>query len=349
MKKRIGLFTWLGDGNYGTALQSYALYRTIEQLGHDVYVLSHRSPRRELKRLFSGGLSAQGKLIRRFQKANMNISVAYSGQALRRHNRSTDVYVCGGDQMWNTCHCFNPFNFLSFAGDTRRVSYAVSVGAVRFAEDSINEVKRLLQPFHSLMLREKSGADAVSELTGRQDVHTVLDPCLLPERGFWNAVADGSSLVTPGRYILCYILGHNDCNAAIKDISERTGISELVVIPSTENPDIRLEGASVYSSAGLEDFIKLVRNSSLVITDSFHGTVMSIIMERDFVELRRFSDSDNASQNTRIYELLENMGLTGRFHDSKEWQAPCDYAPVCAKLEKLRQTSLEELSKALDA
>lgn len=349
MKKRIGLFTWLGDGNYGTALQSYALYRTIELLGHDVYVLSHRSPRRELKRLLSGGLSPQGRLIRRFQKANMKISVAYSGRSLRRHNRNTDVYVCGGDQMWNTCHCFNPFNFLSFAGDTRRVSYAVSIGAVRFAEESINEVKRLLQPFHSLMLREKSGADAVSELTGRQDVHAVLDPCFLPGRSFWDETADASAIITPDRYILCYILGKDDCNAVMKDISDRTGISELVVIPSTENPDIRLDGASVYSSAGLEDFIKLVRSASLVVTDSFHGTVMSIIMERDFVELRRFADSDNASQNTRIYELLENMDLAGRFYGSKEWQAPCSYVPVRAKLEELRRTSLKELSKALDA
>ena len=89
-----------------------------------------------------------------------------------------------------------------------------------------------------------------------------------------------------------------------------------------------------------------MRGASLVVTDSFHGTALAIALERQFINLKRFSDSDIASQNIRLKDLLDRLGI-----DDRTWQgempAPIDYAPVRARLEILRKESAAYLEKAL--
>lgn len=351
MKENIGLFTWLGDGNYGTALQAYALYSAISKLGHPVYVLSHKSPRRELKKFFCNKrTNASACHIRRFHKERMKIRTAWCSAGLRLHNLSTKAYVCGSDQMWNTWHSFNPFNFLSFAGRCKRIAYAPSLGAASFEPSTENAVRALLSRFDHISLREESSTSAVRKLSGRSDVVTVLDPVFLPDRAEWESIASGAekSIGAGSGYILCYLLKNRDYDAEIADIRRLSGIDKVAVIPATENQEIKIGGAEYFPGAGVEDFMQLIRNASLVVTDSFHATAFSIIFGKQFVEFKRFSENDPASQNSRIACLLESLGLEGRFYDEGKWQSTIDYSTINQKLDPMRRQSLEYLRKALE-
>jgi hypothetical protein len=87
-----------------------------------------------------------------------------------------------------------------------------------------------------------------------------------------------------------------------------------------------------------------------VCTDSFHGTIFSILFEKLFVEFKRFEDADPKSQNSRIYGLLDMFGLSGRLYDedSKKWSERIDYKPIIDKIEEGREASLQYLVNAIE-
>ena len=341
-KKNIGLVTWFGTPNYGTSLQAYALYKALEERGCNVKIIRRFKEPFNLKNIKDNFFYAHG--IRRFWKYGRDRFPAKTRGDLHRLLESTDLFVAGSDQLWNCRDHFRGFEFLEFAVGKKKISYATSIGTAEIPDEYKEKVKEYLSDFQYISLREQSGASSIAEVTGRDDIATVLDPVLLQDREFWESFS-GSARQTPAMpegYVLYYILKKVPSAASLPRDDRR----KAVIIPSGENPDFTLPGATIVPDAGLREFVALVRGASLVVTDSFHGTALAIALERQFVNLKRFSDSDIASQNIRLKDLLDRLGI-----DDRTWQgempAPIDYAPVRARLEILRKESAAYLEKAL--
>jgi hypothetical protein len=374
MKKRIQIVTWLGNGNFGTSLQSYALYHFLSIKGYDCSILSsfnykHFSLKGYLKMILSALGIMKIRERRKIKKASdsrklMKLSEFFEHNIrqesvsnpwqYRNLLRNTDVFCVGSDQVWNAYFNFSPFNFLDFAGNVKRISYASSMGTKDFPEEYKETVKNLLLKFAHISLRETTGRKAVSRLTGRNDIKTVLDPTFLLTAKDWNSVSEQSriEISLPKYYMLVYLIGNNDnYPKQVRELQTKTGIENVIVIPAVENPNFEIKGSIVYRDAAVAEFVKLIKDAAWVCTDSFHATALSINIGKNFTEFLRFKDSDQGSQNSRIYDVLDTFMLQNRLYNEMQdlWSKPIDYKESHAILDHLRMDSTDWLVNAIEA
>lgn len=374
MKKRIQIVTWLGNGNFGTSLQSYALYHFLSIRGYDCCILSsfnykHFSLKGYLKMILSAlGImkirerrkirkaADSKKLIKlsEFFENNIRQKAVSNPWQYRKLLMNTDVFCVGSDQVWNAYFNFSPFNFLDFAGNVKRISYASSMGTKDFPEKYKETIKDLLLKFAHISLRETTGREAVSRLTGRKDIKTVLDPTFLLNAEDWSSVAKQSQIEisVPKNYMLVYLIGNNDnYPKQVRELQEKTGIENVIIIPAVENPNFEIQGSIVYRDAAVAEFVKLLKDATWVCTDSFHATALSINFGKNFTEFLRFKDSDKGSQNSRIYDVLETFKLQNRLYNEMQemWSKPIDYKESHEILNHLRTDSTDWLINAIEA
>lgn len=374
MKKRIQIVTWLGNGNFGTSLQSYALYHFLSIKGYDCSILSSFNYKHfSLKGYFKMILSALGimkirerrkikkatdsrKLMKlsEFFEHNIRQESVSSPWQYRNLLRNTDVFCVGSDQVWNAYFNFSPFNFLDFAGNVKRISYASSMGTKDFPEKYKETIKNLLLKFAHISLRETTGREAVSRLTGRKDIKTVLDPTFLLTAEDWSSVAKQSQIEisVPKNYMLVYLIGNNDnYPKQVRELQEKTGIENVIIIPAVENPNFEIQDSIVYRDAAVAEFVKLLKDATWVCTDSFHATALSINFGKNFTEFLRFKDSDKGSQNSRIYDVLDTFKLQNRLYNEMQemWSKPIDYKESHEILNHLRTDSTDWLINAIEA
>jgi len=319
-KKKIALVSWIGGPNYGTVLQSWALYSFLRSLGHDVRLVRRYSFVWGVKKSLDHVLKPLGvnilktrdpendkfRRIRQLQKDTFRFYriVGPFGKIAARFR--FDVFVCGSDQIWNVYNCFDPYLFLDFAGSKPRISYAASIGTADIMGQYRAKVAQLVNQFSAVSVREVLAADVLSALTGRNDIVTVLDPTLLYTADQWREFASSAelSVSVDEPYILVYLLGRiNDPAGELETLKAETGISRVIVLLSGEYPDLSVSGAEIVSDAGAREFVAYLDHASYVLTDSFHGTAFSINLSVPYRNLKRFDDADVASQNSRLDNL----------------------------------------------
>ena len=371
--KNIVIVTWLGGGNYGTSLQSFALHKKLVMLGYHVSFLQNIPTRFTIKNKIKYFLQKVGIDFDKFKKIIKPIPQTVKQQKLanfvsENYNlckpindpkqietliAKTDVFVTGSDQIWNTAFNFNPFNFLDFAGNAKRIAYASSIGLQDFPEEHKLEVSRMLSKFSHLGLREETAVKIVSKLLGRNDIVQVLDPTFLLDSNDWKQIASDAKIEIslPKQYILCYLIGKNEWyREQLNDVISKIGINHVIIIPAAENASFKIEGATVYDAAGPLEFVKLIQKATCVCTDSFHATAISINLNINFIEFIRFKETDKASQNSRIYDVLSHYGMMHRIYarESEEWKMKMDFTESNRQLEIDRKQSLRYLIGAIE-
>lgn len=369
MKKRIAIITWIGQGNFGTSLQSFSLHWYLGQKGYDV-CLVEASPfgkglRHHVKvMLYLCGLlrllnllrnrkhTARQRKLDAFVAQYYNVPTLITSSQVSRFVNETDVFVSGSDQIWNSYYRYDPFMFLDFNTPGRKVAYASSMGTDHVKAEYQEPIRKALMDFDYIGVREQDAAKALSALTGRDDIVQVLDPTFLIKSEAWHDICRGAKIEfeCPERYILCYLIGNNDYyQSQLEDVRRQTGIEQVVIIPSEETPDFSCPGAIRYEKAVPLEFVRLIENASLVCTDSFHATVLSINLQKDFVVLQRFQNDDPKSQNSRLCNVMERYGLSDRIYDcnTTTWAQGINYEPISQILEKDRAFSEKYLEKAL--
>jgi hypothetical protein len=260
-----------------------------------------------------------------------------------------DAYICGSDQIWNPFMCrpdsvpgFDPAYFLHFAPIPKRIAYAPSIAIPVIPKDLIADFVRLASGIKRLSCREKPGADTITRLCGRR-VNWVADPVLLSSAAEWQAVA-GSATLDP--YLLCYFLGPGEaCRAFAKRVARKHRLPVKII--SAIEQDVEELGAEDVSSIGPAEFLSLIMGAACVCTDSFHGTLFSIIFERPFFVLERPASKAMAS---RIHSILGKLGLSAQLRlgdDRLPLDLPIDYEEARSKLKAYRTESLEYLREAL--
>lgn len=391
---RIGILTFHYVTNFGAVLQSYALYTYLTNLGHTVYFIDFRPYRASaLKRVISvdalrsliniscdAPISFSHHLARRM---NERIGLAQRLQSERdcdllpifdsfreRHFRMTnqryltlkdlkinppecDAYVTGSDQVWSY---LNPNLYRAYLLDfgsknTRRISYAASFGKRELEPFLRKEYKKYLSRFNSISVREESGAQIVENICGIKATQ-VVDPTMLIDD--YRSIT--SSIEVQKKFIFSFRLHQEDrlsdtFTDLIQRISKYIGLEVTTVTTSaTLNRQI---GNSVIT--GVEGFLSFCQESEMIVTNSFHGTVMAILSRKPFICFPRDS-LGLVGQNERMVALLSSLGLMSRYLDPDEnydlkkiLSSDIDWQAVFRKIGCLRVASEAYLTSALKA
>ncbi|PJM76398.1 polysaccharide pyruvyl transferase family protein [Bifidobacterium felsineum] len=326
----IGIITWFDYENYGTKLQAVALQRYLRNLGHNVQLvnfklddsksstsLDTRSLVRKIhdKAKYLLLQAAKKKYVADFAARSDSFrNTITSSCMLTQHitDESTYIEVCnqfdalifGSDQIWNP-NWFHKYYYADYdAITTPRIAYAPSIGVKTIPVNHAEDYIRCLSRFKALSLREQSACDCISQLIGR-DATLVVDPTMLINVKDWSKFAGSKRDAKP--YVLCYFLSdnRNHWKAACRYAREHN--LQLKIIPQTGLA--YYQSGDIEASAGVEDFVRFIRDAEYVITDSFHASVFSIIFSKPFTVFERFNPANPKAQNTRIYNLLDLSNL----------------------------------------
>lgn len=326
----IGIMTFLHNDNYGSTLQAWALERALEQLGHSAEHIDYApSGREKLRNLVQSGNSLsllldgvkkraikaeqtgareKSEAFRDFNRRELKLSRPCHDQAaLAATAKDYDVLMAGSDQVWSPVW-LNPAYFLDFAGDRPRVSYAASLGVQKApSARKTRIIKRLVAPFRAVSVREAEGAALLEQMTGRR-ADVMPDPVVLMPREAWLKLAEKPIVQEP--YLLCYYIGRNSSYwTRTAELAKGLGL-KVVVIPVTED-DFR-QPYRIEAGLSPEKWLGWIAGASMVMTDSFHGTVFSTILGVPVQVLRRYSEDDPESKNSRIDHLLREIGAQGQ-------------------------------------
>ncbi len=318
---KVAIITITELDNFGNRLQNYALQETLKKMGADVETIPNlivygdrRKFSWKLKMLKKGIKENNKKYLAelckqyrfsRFDNKYFDFSEEYSTVEYipKSLNEKYDFFIAGSDQIWNPHFTFNfDFNFLAFAEYEKCISYAASFGVQDIPNEKKDDFANYLNGIRKLSVREFAGGKIVRELTARE-AEVLIDPTLLLSKEDWLRMAKKPFWNQNKRYIITYFLG---------DISEREEVFEKI---SSEMPnfsdlkiiDINEINNLSYFSIRPDEFVWLISNAELVVTDSFHGTVFSVLMEVPFVSIER--KGSRISMNSRIETLYGKLGL----------------------------------------
>ena len=219
------------------------------------------------------------------------------------------MYLCGSDQIWNpNLYCDNGFYFAEFAPDKAvKISYASSVGVSSVNKKQAEFMAPLLNGLDVISTREQKGADIINSIS-KKTATVVLDPTLLLDGDAWSQISKPRMIDEP--YVFCYLFGELEYATEMKKrVKEITGM-KVVSIPFVPR-ELNSDDEKIFEAGPLE-FISLIKNASLVLTDSFHATAFSINLKTPFISLCRFNKNDKKSMNDRLVTILNLVGLSGR-------------------------------------
>lgn len=219
-------------------------------------------------------------------------------------NKFYDLFVCGSDQIWNSeAEEIDGKYFADFADRKKRVSYAASFGIEYVVDERKKEFKKYLSEMEKISVREQTGSEVVEALINqRPECH--IDPTLLLSKNKWDFIADKFKKPCE-KYLFCYFLG-KPTDHILNILNEYKKKNEKVNILSIWDRD-----DGTHNNVGPGEFLGLIKNAELILTDSFHGTVFSIIYHKPFYTFSRTGVKE--SMDTRVVSLLKLLELTDRF------------------------------------
>lgn len=251
-------------------------------------------------------------------------------------SNEADVFITGSDQVWNYLIVDRDGTYyLDFVKNRRTCSYAASFGVASIPQEYREFYRKNLNNIDSISVREGSGAEIVKNVTGRE-AKVMPDPTLLVNQETWNRLC-----ATPndtGKYILVYKITKADKLLSFsKKLSKKTGLP-IVYIPND------LKSGSIgklKTNVGPEEWLGYIKNAEYVVTNSFHGTVFSILFNKKFFS--EVSSKVNPS-TSRLKSLLEMFGLEERTlecYTDKMLDKELDKAEINKVLEAQRERAYD--------
>lgn len=385
--KRIGMAINYDYPDYGGMLQAYASFRKIRNLGYEPEAINADALRKDIKkrklRYFAGNITNVSIVMEKshivFKKIRQKIHKEL-GENLDKRNMSFDNFskehfkispafktweelsigcleysavVVGSDQLWLPSNIAADYYTLSFVPDgMKKIAYGTSFGVSEIAAEQENKAKEYLGRIEYLSAREESGQKIIKKFTGR-DVPLVCDPALLLTSEEWDDDAAPGRIVEDS-YIFCYFMGNNPWQRKfVQKLKEKTGcrIVALLHLDRYIKSDEKYADITPYDVSPA-DFLNLVKNAEYVCTDSFHGTVFSVIYQKKFFTFKRFSEKAALSTNSRIDTLLKNLNVEDRLVKKGDsvgdmLNRKINYEAVKGCLDLFREESLRYLKAAL--
>ena len=222
-------------------------------------------------------------------------------------NEKYDVFICGSDQIWYPFFLENDsqdYYFASFS-NKKKIAYAPSIGVKSMPEYLKTKMNKLVSQFSYISAREIEGCKILGDIVNKEVTH-VVDPTLLLNSSQWAKLLSHTSI--KGGYILLYLLTYNK-----KYVEVAFGFARQHKLPIkiffTQKEYYTIPCEKIYGAGPIE-FLNQIKNAEYMLTDSFHGSIFSYIFKTQFVTFKRFKDDSELSQNSRVENLLSELGLS---------------------------------------
>lgn len=385
--KKIGgvIVSDLNHTNYGSMLQAYATLKTVQNLGYDFRFIKYKKERNILDWLritpglmLSGGFELlRNRLLHKIQlrkypeyRINNEIRISstnefkrkefvpyfkeYKGyKALQEGSKEYNVVFVGSDQVWRPYGFYSSYWNLMFVDESiPKFSYSSSYGVSDIPKIQRKGTKRYLERLNFVSVREDKAREIVEKYSNKK-AKVVADPTMLFTKEQWEKFATESAIKIDEPYIFCYFLGtRKDIRYKAKELSEKTGLKIVIMRHMDEYVEAdELIGDYYPYDINPRDFVKLLMKAEYVCTDSFHGTVFSILMHKKFITFYRVNPKKGNSTHSRVDSLLNKFGLSDRLYkgDITSIQSEINYRKVDEILEEYRNESMLFLENALSA
>jgi hypothetical protein len=334
---KVGVVTFHFAVNYGAVLQTYASCSMLRGLGHEPVVIDYR-PRGSLYEYYHRwdfsrmGLNGQNLLKLRlnpkfssFREHELPIDteIINSPKELAHYSTHFDAILYGSDQIWNPSIFQGQLDSGYWAegvsNSVRRIALSASFGGdLQSVETYKSEINRLAKNFDVLSVREKDALNIFEETALENKIQQLADPVMGLES--WDALLEPLKLTS--EFVFEFAI---QPRKSFKDKSQ--GISRAMELQSICS-DVRIRqgrhrAKPMVLSVG--EWLWAIKNARMVVTNSFHATVFSILFNTPFVFVPLDGTAGQPNpRNNRILDLLQWTGLESRTWDCDKWEHNSD-------------------------
>lgn len=364
--------------NYGGILQAYALKKTIVSMGMTADVIDRRCKmvlppswkmplihmKRAVLNVRSGGkgpeIFREKRILKEFPVVSSQLAPFVGKEVAPRMiddysdigQGEYDAFVAGSDQIWRPRY-FGKIEdaFLGFTSgwNVRRVAYAASFGTdqLEYSYEQLDRCSALLKRFNAVSVREAGAVTICDEWFDREDAEWVVDPVMLLPAEDYRNIAAGSPVRPCKDKILSYILDADPAKLSVLDrVKGWLGKDHHDAFVPDRSRELPLKERVVPS---MEQWLSCFEDAEFVVTDSFHGCVLSILFHKPFLAL-----ANPGRGTSRIQSLLEALGLEDRIvqgidpdDDGEYYVSGIPWDEVDRKLEEMKGRSMDFLRAAL--
>lgn len=315
---KVGIITFHNAINYGALLQTYALQKSITNMGYEAEIINYSNSNIDKTRkkpcwkqyrnpfnyhndkLIYEVEIVKEKKLRDFLNARINKTEKINRENITKVSSKFDVVFTGSDQVWNdSITDFDDTYYLDFVPAEKRCSYAASIGKEIIPAENVPRMQKLLSDYHAISVREEAAKEALKTQMGISATR-VLDPTLLISEREYEKLARKPA---KKRYVLLYMLLYSESLVqSAKKMAKEKGVPIFCINSSGK----RIKGIVDYSDVGIEEWLGLFLNAEFVFTNSFHGTAFSINFNKQFnVEL----PPDRIQASSRVKDILKIFDL----------------------------------------
>ena len=373
---KVGIISMQRVVNCGSYLQAYALKRIIESLGHEVVFIDYKVEkpicsnnedfsvyRKNLLKNIILNILSDFPLLFPLLPEEVRYSVkdrhSYKSKYFQQlgltkkktYNTKVDTVVIGSDEVFNCLQLnpevgFSPELFGKNSNAKRVITYAASFGNTTFEEiekyGKRYELESYFTRMSALSVRDNNSAEIIKKLTGMNPSHN-LDPVLI--YGYSEEITD---INIDEDYVLVYAYRRRimpEEAAAIMGFAKEKGLKTISVGGYQPFCDENIL-ASPFEVLGY------FKKAKFVFTDTFHGTIFSVINHKQFVVFVREGHGKNYGNSEKMNGLLSDLGLESRKvtdlkHISELMESKIDYESVDLILESERKKSREYLIESI--
>ena len=367
---KIGIITYHRAINYGAVLQAYSLKTYLGDLGNMVEIINYYNVDKKSKihskkeKLISTIWSPFCKILGKAKKEKKFIH--FQNDYLNRNNilikndielckyvdeNKIDCLVSGSDQVWNpNINGRDPSFYFGFDTKAKKMSYAASFGASSLKENDSLEIAGYLKDFSFISVREKTGQTIIDNMNSNIKTYVVVDPVFLHNFDFWSNFA-GQRLFKK-KYVFCYVMpGDKEVEKKIEKLAKqyKKGTSaKIIFVGRKEYKRLKPDGKD-FISASPREFVNLICYADFVITNSFHGTAFSTLLNKNFYSINSGNKNSSKRYGSRINDFLESIGLNERIleKDSNPDFSKINYELVNKKLHSWIQESKDLLEESI--
>ncbi|MBQ2969062.1 MAG: polysaccharide pyruvyl transferase family protein [Bacteroidaceae bacterium] len=362
MANKIGILTWHYYPNFGSGLQAFALQKLISDIGYDVKIINYRNPlygRRVWWKdilkcvlhntvgLFNNRLYEKTLLgTKRFQNKYLSQTKRIEcPENISGIVKDFSCLVYGSDQIWAP-NAYNPIYMGRYVPEhLRKVSYAASIGLNDIPSDLVDTYKENLSSYYAVAVREEEGKDLLKKKCDI-DATVVLDPTLMVGADVYRKMQRRVKGIK-GKFIYCYFL--NKEHQYRKKVEEYAHEHNLQIVGSSDkNTDA--EWMTKLTNIGADQFLWLVNNAETIFTDSYHGSIFSLLFHKNLWTFVRFEENSPVCQNSRIRQLQNNFNIGHRVisaRDTIDDSKSIDFEYFEKRLSELRLESTSYIKASL--
>lgn len=355
--KKIGIITYHFAINYGAVLQCYALQSFLENLGYRVEILNYVNKRQQenndiikhgknIKALiknicllpFKSKIKSKKEKFDIFKDKYLKLSkkiITLDELEKYVEEEKFDYLISGSDQVFNPNIDDFDISFLfPFKCSSMKISYAASTGNA--TNNDLKKLKKYLKEFEKISIREENDAHKFDSILSKKP-QVVCDPVMLMEKDFWSNLQKNKN--EKKRYLVCYFLHKNLFKKEFEIASKISKEKNLEIIIINARYSINSFKKGTIYDVGPIEFVNYIKNADFVCTDSFHGTLFSLIFNKSFLCF----DSRENKHDSRRKNLLEQVDALNFYcciEDNIEQKiSDIVYSTVNEKVAEIRKNS----------